>query len=264
MLELINMKYIKFTFFFILLLSISSNVYAAKGKASVYKVTMKEAALCTSKGSGTTCNGKVVIGTGDKEVDVAAVGAGAVAGAYGDPALLPLGVTYTHMQVTIGRQFTVKTSDEAGEMLKTNNGDVCRTVANADSQYGTSESARKYTHKRAFDEGTGSASAETRVYLMNHGDNQVITCVNSTCGGLVGTTTAGSDCTYCAAQKSDLDADDDSTVLIYALTKPYTVTTKPPKVTMKFGTAEALSANDVVGTVCNIWAEEPVFTATIE
>ena len=99
---------------------------------------------------------------------------------------------------------------------------------------------------------------------MNHGDNQVITCVNSICGGLVGTATAGSDCTYCAAQKSDLDSDDDSTVLIYALTKPYTVTTKPPKVTMKFGTAEALSANDVVGTVCNIWAEEPVFTATIE
>ena len=49
LLELINMKYIKFTFFFILLLSISSNVYAAKGKASVYKVTMKEAALALAR-----------------------------------------------------------------------------------------------------------------------------------------------------------------------------------------------------------------------
>ena len=46
--------------------------------------------------------------------------------------------------------------------------------------------------------------------------------------------------------------------------RPYTVTIKSPKVTMKFGTAEALSASDVTGTVCNIWAEEPVFTATIE
>jgi hypothetical protein len=257
------MKYIKFIFFFILLLSISSNVYAAVGKAAVYKVTMKEAALCTSKGSGTTCNGKIVIGTGDKEVDVASVNAGAVAGSYGNPALLPLGETYTHMQITIDRKFTVKTSDTSGEMLKTNNGDVCRTVANADAQYGTSEAARKYTHKRAFDEGTGSASAETRVYLMNHGTNNVTTCAATDCSS-TGTTTSGSTCTYCAAMKSDLDSDDTEHVLIYALTKPYTVTTKPPKVTMKFGTAEALSSSDVTGTVCNIWAEEPVFTATIE
>ncbi len=258
------MKYIKFISFFILLLSISSNVYAAVGKAAVYKVTMKQVALCTGKGSGTTCNGKVVIGTGDKEVDVASVGAGAVAGAYGNAALLPLGTTYTHMQVTIDRKFTVKTSDEAGEMLKTNNGDVCRTVASADAQYGTSESARKYTHKRAFDEGTGSASAEMRVYLMNQGANNVTLCAATDCGSTGGTDTSGSDCTYCAAMKSDLDSDDDSTILIYALTNPYTVTIKPPKVTMKFGTAEALSAFDVGGTVCNIWAEEPVFTATIE
>ena len=64
--------------------------------------------------------------------------------------------------------------------------------------------------------------------------------------------------------KTDLDSDDTEHVLIYELTKPYTVTTKSPKVTMKFGTAEALSSSDVTGTVCNIWAEEPVFTATIE
>ena len=222
---------------------------------------MKEAALCTRRDQELLVTVKLLLALAIKKW-MLAVGAGAVAGAYGDPALLPLGVTYTHASYNRKTVYS-KTSDEAGEMLKTNNGDVCRTVANAD-EYGTSESARKYTHKRALDEGTGSASAETRVYLMNHGDNQVITCVNSTCGGLVGTATAGSDCTYCAAQKSDLDSDDDSTVLIYALTKPYTVTTKPPKVTMKFGTAEALSANDVTGTVCNIWAEEPVFTATIE
>ena len=79
-----------------------------------------------------------------------------------------------------------------------------------------------------------------------------------------GTATSGSSCTYCEAMKTDLDSNDTEHVLIYALTKPYTVTTKSPKVTMKFGTAEALSASDVTGTVCNIWAEEPVFTATIE
>ena len=181
----------------------------------------------------------------------------------GNPALLPLGETYTHMQVTIDRKFTIKTSDTAGEMLKTDNGDVCRTVANADAQYATDEATDKYTHKRAVDEGTGSASAETRVYLMNHGTNNVTTCAATDCSS-TGTTTSGSSCTYCEAMKSDLDSNDTEHVLIYALTKPYTVTTKSPKVTMKFGTAEALSASDVTGTVCNIWAEEPVFTATIE
>ena len=65
------------------------------------------------------------------------------------------------------------------------------------------------------------------------------------------------------AQKSDLDSDDTYTELIYQLEKPYTVTMIPPKVTMKFGTLQALSASDV-GGLCNIWAEEPVFTVKIE
>ena len=258
------MKYLKIIISAILLFNFTTNLYAATGKAAVYKVTMEEAALCTGNSSGTTCDGKKVIGSGSKQVDVAAVGAGAIAGAYGDPTLLTLGVTYTHMQVTINRKFTVKTSDTSGEMLKTNNGDVCRTVANADSQYATDEATDKYTHKRGFTEGTSSASEETNVYLMNHGTGQVTVCTATNCAGLNSTTTSGSSCTYCTAQKTDLDSNDTSTVLIYELTKPYTVSTKPPKVTMKFGTAEALSSSDVTGSICNIWAEEPVFTATIE
>ena len=34
----------------ILLFSLTTNVYAALGKAAVYKVTMKKVALCTGKG----------------------------------------------------------------------------------------------------------------------------------------------------------------------------------------------------------------------
>ena len=43
-------------------------------------------------------------------VDIASVDAGASAASYGEPALLPLGVTYTHMRVTIDRKFTIKNS----------------------------------------------------------------------------------------------------------------------------------------------------------
>ena len=107
------MKKIFLILFSILFILFSKNAFAAKGKAAVYKVTMNEAALCTGNSSGTTCDGKKVIGTGSKQVDVAAVGAGAIAGAYGDATLLTLGVTYTHMQVTINRKFVVKTSDNS-------------------------------------------------------------------------------------------------------------------------------------------------------
>ena len=60
------------------------------------------------------------------------------------------------------------------------------------------------------------------------------------------------------------ELNDDYHELIYALSTPYTVTMIPPTITMSFGTAQALSANDVTGTVCNITAEEPVFTVTIK
>ena len=79
----------------------SSNAATVKGPASVYKVTMKKLEMCTASTGVTNCEGAVVIGTGEAVVDIAAADAGAVAGTYGDPALLPLGETYTHMRVTI-------------------------------------------------------------------------------------------------------------------------------------------------------------------
>jgi len=251
----------------IIFITASKNAFAAKGKAAVYKVTMNEAALCTGNSTGTTCDGKVTIGSGDKVVDIASVDAGSTAATYGDVALLPLGTTYTHMWVKISRKFTIKTSDTTSPTdlrLKTDNGDVCKSVANTDAMYGlgSSESARKYTHVIGINEG-GSSSAEQNAYLMNAGTNNVKFCTNNTCGGTANQTfTYG--CTYCTAQKTDLDSDDDYTELIYELSTPYTVALIPPTITMSFGTKEALSANDVTGSVCNITAEEPVFTVTIK
>ena len=261
------MKKVYIILFSVLFLLVSKNAFAAKGKAAVYKVTMNEAALCTGNSSGTTCDGKVTLGSGDKVVDIASVDAGATAATYGDPALLPLGVTYTHMWVKISRKFTIKTSDTTSptdERLKTDNGDVCLSVANADSMYGLggSEADRKYSHVIGINEG-GSSSAEQNAYLMNSGTNNVSFCTNNTCGGTAAQTFSYS-CTHCTAQKTDLDGDDDYHELIYALSTPYTVSLIAPTITMSFGTAEALSANDVTGSVCNITAEEPVFTVTIK
>jgi len=255
------MKKIFLILFSILFLLVSKNAFAAKGKAAVYKVTMNEAALCTGNSSGTTCDGKVTIGTGDKEIDIAAVNAGAVAGTYGNAALLPLGVTYTHMWIKISRKFILK-SDDSDQVL-TNDGDVCRTTATADSHYATDEATDKYTHKRVQTEGTGVTTAEGNYYLLNHGTNGATICAGTISCGSTSTVTTGTTCSSCVAMKSDLDSNDDYHELIYSLENPYTVSLISPTITMSFGTAEALSANDV-GSLCNIWAEEPVFTVSVK
>ncbi len=255
------MKKIFLILFSILFLLVSKNAFAAKGKAAVYKVTMNEAALCTGNSSGTTCDGKVTIGTGDKEIDIAAVDAGAVAGTYGNAALLPLGVTYTHMWIKISRKFILK-SDDSDQVL-TNDGDVCRTTATADSHYATDEATDKYTHKRVQTEGTGVTTAEGNYYLLNHGTNGATICAGTISCGSTSTVTTGTTCSSCVAMKTDLDSNDDYHELIYSLENPYTVSLISPTITMSFGTAEALSANDV-GSLCNIWAEEPVFTVSVK
>jgi len=255
------MKKIFLISFIILFLLVSKNAFAAKGKAAVYKVTMNEVALCTGNSSGTTCDGKVTIGSGDKEIDIAAVDAGAVAGTYGDPALLPLGVTYTHMWIKISRKFVLKTDDN--DQVLTDDGDVCRTTATADSHYATDEATDKYTHKRVQTEGTGVTTAEGNYYILNHGTNGATLCAGTISCGSTSTITTGTTCSSCVAMKNDLDSNDDYHELIYSLENPYTVSLIPPTITMSFGTAEALSSNDV-GSLCNIWAEEPVFTVSVK
>ena len=147
---------------------------AAKGNADVYKVTMRKIELCTgytvvdfdNVNTADACHDAVVIGSGDKEVDIASVSAGSAAANYGDPALLPLGETYTHMRVTVDRKFIIK-SESAIDTGGTDNTDSCVTVATTDAQYGSgsSEAARKYTHKVAVAE--GGTNAEMNLYMTN-------------------------------------------------------------------------------------------------
>ena len=176
---------------------------------------MNEAALCTGNSSGTTCDGKVTIGSGNKEIDIAAVDAGAVAGTYGDATLLPLGETYTHMWIKISRKFILKSDDD--DQVLTDDGDTCRTTATADSHYETDEATDKYTHKSAQTEGTGVTTAEGNYYMMNHGTDGVTICAgNISCGNTDTKNTIGSTCVNCVAQKTDLDSDDAYHELIYS------------------------------------------------
>jgi len=233
----------------------NSNAATVKGAASVYKVTMKKLELCTASTGVTVCTGAVVIGEGAKVVDIAAADAGAVAGSYGNPALLPLGVTYTHMRVTILRKFTVKTSAaiDTGETP-----DACVTQAATTTLYGGTEASRKFTHAiTVADDGT---AAEMNLYLTN--DSYLI-CTNATCGATSGSTNDYTSPTY-ATYMEGHDADTGTEhVMIYALTSPYTVALIPPTIDISFGTQEAIAAVNV-GSRCLMVALEPVCTITIK
>ena len=141
------------------------------GHAHVYKVTMRKVELCTASTpdkdnmtNAATCSNPVVIGSGDVLVDIASVEAGSVAASYGDPALFPLGETYTHMRVTIDRRMTVK------GFATTGNGDTCRTQsAGGGANYpgGSLSGNEKYTHQAVVTEGVGVGITEQDVYMVN-------------------------------------------------------------------------------------------------
>ena len=242
----------------LILFFFSVYAYAVTGAADVYKVTMRKVELCTGSTGVSSCDNAVVIGTGDKEVDIASVDAGASAASYGEPALLPLGETYTHMRVTIDRKFTIKNSTAiaAGE-----NATACRTIASTDGMYVTDEATDKYTHKPVV--ANNQTAAEMNVYLVN---DQYTRCNLANCSNKTDDQSIsyaqGTGSSKHQTQHADGSTDDDH-VMIYELTSPYTVALIAPKIDISFGTSAAVSAQEV-NELCQIWAEEPVVTITIK
>ena len=242
----------------LILFFLSVYAYAVTGAADVYKVTMRKVELCTGSTGVSSCDNAVVIGTGDKEVDIASVDAGASAASYGEPALLPLGETYTHMRVTIDRKFTIKNSTAiaAGE-----NATACRTIASTDGMYVTDEATDKYTHKPVV--ANDQTAAEMNIYLVN---DQYTRCNLANCSNKTDDQSIsyaqGTGSSKHQTQHADGSTDDDH-VMIYELTSPYTVALIAPQIDISFGTSAAVSAQEV-NELCQIWAEEPVVTITIE
>ena len=131
------------------------------GDADIYKVTMRKVELCTGYTvvdfddilTDAACQDAVVVGSGDKEVDIASVSAGMAAAAYGQAALLPLGVTYTHVRVTVDKNFKIRTEtaiDIGGASAGQDETDNCVTIATTDAMYVTDEATDKYTHAVSY------------------------------------------------------------------------------------------------------------------
>ena len=241
----------------ILFLSKISMIYSATGDAAVYKVTMRKLEFCTGSTGVANCDDAVVVGDSDAVIDIASVNAGETAASYGDPMILPLGETYTHMRVTIDRKFTVQNVSGISGGSNT-----CNTKVLASDVFtsGSTESARKYTHKATV--AKDGSPAEQNIYLVN---DTYIRCNNATCGSAA----TGQSQTYSQGTGSSLHASTHASdtgnnhVLIYKLTAPYVVTMMPPIIDIAFGTQDSIQANDV-GTLCMFDASEPTVTISIK
>ena len=261
------------------------------GNTDVYKVTMRKVELCTGYtvvdfddvNTAAACHNAVVIGSGDLEVDIASVGAGSAAATYGNPALLPLGETYTHMRVTIDRKFKIK-SESALDTGGSDDTDNCVTTATADSQYQNDEATDKYTHKVAVAE--GGTNAEMTLYLTNgiQSDESAASytqCLNANCSQKNTSWSwsyakDASELTSAIAMRtmrSSLSTDD--VQFIYKLTTPYTVALIAPTIDISFGTRNALGVQEVSNSegsgtpsandgMCSFYPEEPIVTITIK
>mgnify|MGYP005722371907 FL=1 len=263
-------KIIYFIFLYIISFQSYSNAASGTGNAEVLKVTMKKIELCTGYQGGdfadvltdASCNNPVVIGSGDQVVDIAGVNAGAAAASYGNPAVLPLGETYTHLRVTIDKKFIIKsgTIDTGG----TNKTDQCMTKTIDDSFYPNNESQDKYTHRIVVaEEGNSGTAEEMNAYFTNgaptstHDNTGTYTqCFNEdacsqknpnwymtwldTEAGLVNN---GDSQIAQSIHQASIATDD--FILVYELTNPYTVTMTPPVIDIAFGTQNAIGAEEV-------------------
>jgi len=243
-----------------LFLVFNSQAASTTGQADVYKVTMKKVELCTASTSVSSCVGSVTVGDTSKVVDIASVSAGAAAATFGDPALLPLGETYTHMRVTIDRKFTIKADLEV-----TGVADNCTTTAAlSGSAYpgGSLSDNEKYDTTPILAD--GGTAAEAELYLKN---DQMKVCGNAACTGKGDANTItyaqGSGSSTYQTQHANGSTSDDH-VMVYELSTPYKVALIAPTIDISFGTSAVIKATDVGSNFCMFDPQEPVVTITIK
>ena len=140
------------------------------------------------------------------------------------------------------------------------NATACRTIAATDTMYVTDEATDKYTHKPVI--ANNQTAAEMNVYLIN---DQYTRCNLANCSNKTDdqdqTYPQGSGSSTYQTQHADGSTDADH-VLVYELTSPFTVALISPTIDISFGTSAAVGAQEV-NSLCQIWAEEPVVTVTI-
>ena len=236
-----------------------------KSRPEILKITISKVELCTGFQGGdfddilseAFCNDAIVLGEGDKIVDIASVDAGETAGTYGDTDLLvPLGETFTHVRVTFGKKFTMKGSSVVSTGSGSGDTNFCATKTTTDAMYGggSGEAGKKYTHRVGVDPvgDINVATEEMNLYWVNgrkdtesgttfthcYGDNCGQDATNWFAPYLETATGAANTPVANSIPRASVVTDD--MVNVYALSNPYTINTIPPTIDIAFSTSKAL------------------------
>ena len=123
------------------------NVVAGTGEATEYKINIYKIELCDSSSTASACNGAVTIFDGNSgDIDIANTSAGAAAASLGNASTATFGTGYTYLQITMGRDFTVKGSaaDGSGTTCYTKSNGSAGTLAKGSADSGDEASATLY------------------------------------------------------------------------------------------------------------------------
>ncbi len=230
---------------FIFTIIFYGHAVAGTGAATEYKITIYKIKLCDSTSSASACNGAVTIYDGNSgSIDIANTTAGAAAASLGNASAAKFGTSYTYMEITMGRAFTVKGSaaDDSGTTCYTKSGEA-----------GAADTLAEGTP-------TSGSEASTTLYAAMVG-----TDVGDNLTGLSSLT----DTTGVAGTIATNDE-----YFNYRQQLASTFTMKPgniPSIKVAFGTSAAVGAiNDMgddcdsVGAAKGLYAAEPDVTVTIE
>ena len=221
------------------------NAVAATGAATEYKVTIYKIELCDSSSTASACNNAVTIFDGDSgAIDIANTTAGVAAASLGNASAASFGTSYTYLQITMGRAFTVKGSAADGS------GTTCYTKS---GEAGAAGTLAKGTV-------TAGSVASTTLYAAMVG-----TSVGDNLTGL-------SSLTDTTGVAGTIASDDEYFQYRQELATTFTmVQGNIPSITVAFGTSAAVGAIDDMGDSCEtvgaakgLYAAEPDVTVTIK
>ena len=133
---------------------VASSAFAAVGPATQYEITMTKVELCENGSTDANCLNPVTVSpTGTKVSDIAAVDAGASVGSFGSLSTLTAGKTYSYIQVTMSRLFTIAGTTSAG--CATNSGGTAGGL----NAYGVGQTAATGTDQTLSVPNTNGMSA---------------------------------------------------------------------------------------------------------
>ena len=233
---------------------ITNNVYAESGPASEYKITMKKVELCTAypdaNANDVDCTGAFVVGESTLAFDITSATAGNEVGTWISTTGIPIGTTYTHVRVTVDRDFTITGYAEADSNC------WCHSITAGTYDEGTGKYLSRPAGTCVATEALASAAAESQlVWVSTRGTNRV--CQEAACSSAGATEDVSN-----SVESDGVDMDfyglainvgavtSEDLQIIYKLSTSYTAGPIAPKITIAFGTQNAFNGYEFTDGKC--------------